>query len=245
MKNRTLHDFARLDSTNIHALKLAADGAEPGTVVWALEQVAGRGQYGRTFSSPAGGLYFSLLLRPDLPPERLPLVTLAVGLGCCLCLEQGCGIAPLLKWPNDLYVHGKKLGGILTETLSPVQGRKTTVVVGIGLNVNSMPSVFSPELAPLITSIKECTGAGRDLRELLERMVGVIEEQAQLLEENQDKLLAQWAQRDYLRGRFIKWYIGDSIITGRGCGLLEDGRYSLCDERGVLHSILAGTVKPG
>ena len=237
--------FTHLPSTNVHALELAAGGAQPETVVWALEQSGGRGQYRRSFASPAGGLYFSLILRPELAPEQLPLVTLAAGVGCCLCLERNHTVAPLLKWPNDLYVQGKKLGGILTETL-PVSDRKRPVIVlGVGLNVNSAPSYFPGELLDTVITLAEATGRRFDLQPLLLSLVDAICSQVQLLEQDRDNLLAQWDKRDYLKGQSVQWSSGHSVITGIGQGIRSDGRYGLKDPSGVVHSILAGTIKPG
>ncbi len=236
--------FPRLPSTNIYALDLAAGGAQPETVVWALEQSDGRGQYSRRFSSPAGGLYFSLLLRPDLPPEHLPLVTLAAGVGCCLCLEQNCAVAPLLKWPNDLYVNGKKLGGILTESLPVIGQQRPLVVVGVGLNVNSTPSCYPEELRSTVAALADITQRKYDLRNLLESLVEAILHQVRLLAENRDKLLAQWDRRDYLKNQSMQWSNGRSVISGIGQGIRSDGRYTLMEASGVLHSILSGTINP-
>jgi len=237
--------FKRLGSTNAHALQLAAEGAQPETVVWVLEQSAGRGQHGKAFSSPLGGLYFSLILKPDLLPERLPLITLAAGVACCLCLEDSCGISPLyLKWPNDLYFNRKKLGGILTESL-PVAGKgPSIVVVGVGLNINSVADDFPEPLVPLLTSVKTGTKKHYDLGRLLEQLVPAIVEQMHCLEKNQDKLLALWNRRDYLKGRSILWDNGRDRIPGIGIGILNDGRYSLRDRSGTIHKILAGTLQP-
>ncbi|MCF6186067.1 MAG: biotin--[acetyl-CoA-carboxylase] ligase [Desulfobulbaceae bacterium] len=237
--------FARLPSTNAYALELAAGGAQHKTVVWALEQSGGRGQYRRRFSSPVGGLYFSLILRPDLPSERLPLVTLAAGVGCCLCLEQNCAVAPLLKWPNDLYVNGKKLGGILTEGLPLVGPERPMVVVGVGLNVNSTSSDYPEELRPAVTTLADTTKKTFDLQRLLESLVDAILHQVHTLKENRVKLLAQWDRRDYLKEQSMQWSNGRSVISGIGQGVQSDGRYSMIDASGVLHSILAGTIKPG
>ncbi len=236
--------FARLPSTNVYALELAVGGARPETVVWALEQSGGRGQYNRRFSSPAGGLYFSVILRPDLPPEKLPLVTLAAGVGCCLCLEQNCAVAPLLKWPNDLYVNGKKLGGILTQSVPVVGRQRPTVVVGVGINVNSTPADFPNELLASVGTLAEVTRHEIDLKQLLEALVERIIHQVHILEDNRDKLLAQWDRRDYLKNQSMQWSTGHSVITGTGHGIQSDGRYSLVDASGSLHSILAGTIKP-
>lgn len=236
--------YSKVDSTNTIALELAAAGAETETVVWALSQSSGRGQYGREFASPEGGLYFSVILQSDLPPERLPLVTLAAGVGCCLGLEHHLTVYPLLKWPNDLYLQGKKVGGILTESLPLFRDNSTKVVIGIGLNVNSKRSDFTAENVHSVITLSETTHSTIDLRELLQVLVRQILLQVRLLERNQDKLLAQWNTRDYLKGRSVEWNNGRSIIVGWGQGILQDGRYGILDNDGFLHPVLAGTLKP-
>ncbi len=237
--------FERLGSTNAHALQLAAEGAPPKTVVWALEQSAGRGQYGKAFSSPRGGLYFSLILQPDLEPEKLSLITLAAGVACCLCLEKSCGVSPLfLKWPNDVYFNRKKVGGVLTESLAIPGKGPLTVVVGVGLNINSVADDFPEVLVPLLTSVKTATKKHHDLGSLLELLIAAIVEQMHCLEKNHDKLLALWNRRDYLKDRSALWDNGRDRIQGIGRGILDDGRYSLQDQSGTIHNILAGTLQP-
>ncbi len=236
--------FSHLPSTNTHALELATKGAHAGTVVWALSQSSGRGQYGRQFVSPSGGLYFSLILQPDLPAERLSLVTLAAGVGCCFCLEKRFKTFPLLKWPNDLYLNGRKLGGILTESLPLTNNQPSTVIVGVGLNVNTTASDIPKKLRSSTTSLIELTKQEIDLREILQFLVAEIMSQVNTLKEHQDKLLAQWNTRDYLKKQSVIWDNGRSVYSGYGQGILPDGRYSMRDVNGVLHSILSGTLKP-
>jgi len=235
--------FDQIASTNAYALRLAEQGAPQETVIWARTQTAGRGQYNRQFACPSGGLYFSLILQPDLPVSRLSLVTLAAGVGSCSSLEQMCAVAPLLKWPNDLYLHGRKLGGILTETLPFKKKQKATVIIGVGLNINSMSKDFSDELCSSVTSIADCTQQVFDLRMLLKSIVHEILGKIHILEKNQDKLLAQWQQRDYLKSQLLEWDNGQRVISGIGRGILDDGKYSLLDSAGTLHKIIAGTVR--
>jgi BirA family biotin operon repressor/biotin-[acetyl-CoA-carboxylase] ligase len=111
-----LHHFAIVDSTNSIALDLARQGAAQGTVVHADQQTGGRGRNGRQFCSPPGGLYFSVILRPELELVDFPLLTLAAGVGLCRGISKTTGVQLQLKWPNDLYFADKKLGGILTES---------------------------------------------------------------------------------------------------------------------------------
>ncbi len=136
----TLHLYDRLASTNQQAWELVAQGAGAGTVVIAREQVAGRGQWGRTWVSPPGGLYLSLVLEPDIPLREATLLTLASAWGILTSCDRW--QLPLqIKWPNDLVAHGAKVGGILTETRMEVaQGERSgdrairTAVIGIGIN---------------------------------------------------------------------------------------------------------------
>ena len=146
-----VHYFETLDSTNDLAKALAVQGAPEGTVVVAEAQTSGRGRLGREWDSPPGvGLYVSLVLRPMLPPMELPQITLTTAVAVVRAVRRVAGLAPGIKWPNDLLLNGKKLGGILTE-METESDRIRHVVVGLGLNVNN-PG-FPPELAATATSL--------------------------------------------------------------------------------------------
>ncbi len=128
--------FFKTDSTNRVALELGHAGEAEGAVVLAEEQTAGRGRAGRSwYSERAAGIYVTLLLRPKLAPVQAPLLTMMAGLSAHTAVQAVTGLAVDLKWPNDLLVRGKKMGGILTEMhAEPNQVR--FVIVGIGINVN-------------------------------------------------------------------------------------------------------------
>ena len=151
-----VHHFETLDSTNDLAKELAVQGAPEGTVVVAEAQTGGRGRLGREWDSPPGvGLYVSLVLRPMLPPMELPQITLTTAVAVVRAVRRVAGVAPGIKWPNDLLLNGKKLGGILTE-METESDRIRHVVVGLGLNVNN-PG-FPPELAATATSLTLTAG---------------------------------------------------------------------------------------
>ena len=148
---RDLRCLPELGSTNDHLKELARQGAPEGLVVLAERQTAGRGRLGRSFQSPAGlGLWMSILLRPDCPPERLPRVTALTAVACTGAIRSICGVEAGIKWPNDLVCRGRKLCGILTELESDGQG--LAVVIGIGLNVAHRREDFPPELRETGTS---------------------------------------------------------------------------------------------
>ena len=137
-------------STNSQLKELGRQGAPHGTVLWARTQSAGRGRMGRVFDSPEGGLYLSILWRPERKAEECLCLTPCAAVAISRCIEKNCGLSPEIKWPNDLQLKGKKLCGILTEGSFDAKGN-FFVVLGLGLNVNN-PS-FPPELAGRATSL--------------------------------------------------------------------------------------------
>lgn len=157
----SFHIFETLSSTNQTLWKFIDQGAIPGTVVIATQQSAGRGQWGRTWESEAGGLYLSVALEPNLSAENSLQLTLCSAWGIATALRSY-DVPVFLKWPNDLFLSGRKLGGILTETRVQ-QGKITKAVVGVGINwTNSVPDTginlqsfwVHDQLKPSITSLE-------------------------------------------------------------------------------------------
>ena len=151
---RNILYFEELGSTNTYVKELALTDAQEGTVVIADCQTAGRGRMDRSFQSPKGkGLYLTVLLRPQLPPERLAQVTARAGMAVCGAVERVCGVRPGLKWPNDPVLNGKKVCGILTELVTDGKGG-LCLVVGIGINVAQRLEDFTPEVAEMAASLE-------------------------------------------------------------------------------------------
>ncbi|MFT3836614.1 MAG: biotin--[acetyl-CoA-carboxylase] ligase [Myxococcaceae bacterium] len=151
---RTLHYEESVESTNSLAFELAQQGAFHGEIVVAEEQTKGRGRRGRGWVSPPGkNLYFSAILRPELPPARAPELTLVAAVALAETIREA-GAEAFIKWPNDVQVDGKKVAGILTE-LSADTERVHFVVVGVGVNLNLDAADFPPELRELATSLSE------------------------------------------------------------------------------------------
>ena len=151
---RNILYFEELGSTNTYVKELALTDAQEGTVVIADCQTAGRGRMDRSFQSPKGkGLYLTVLLRPQLPPERLAQVTALAGMAVCGAVERVCSVRPGLKWPNDPVLNGKKVCGILTELVTDGKGG-LCLVVGIGINVAQRLEDFTPEVAEMAASLE-------------------------------------------------------------------------------------------
>ena len=240
--------YEEADSTNRIARELIAEGCHSGTVVRAGKQSSGRGQYGRVFSSPPGGLYFSLILQADLQPEILPLVTLATGLACReVILAETC-LAAKIKWPNDLYLADRKVAGILCESVPDLQHSSfppsTWAIIGVGLNVNSRHDDFPFELQPNITTLRICSSKTYDLDSFLLELVAAIVAKIGMLQYDRSKVLAQWQEHDYLLDQKVIYSSGPVSLEGTGYGIGPEGGYRIRDALGNVHSIISGQLKP-
>lgn len=155
---RSVHYFDAVESTNATAFKLAADGAPHGELVIAESQTSGRGRRGRTWSSPPGvNLYVSAILRPELPPQRAPELTLVAAVALAETLREAGVAQAAIKWPNDVQIAGKKVAGILTE-LSAEPERVHFVILGIGVNLIARLQDFPPDVAALATTVAQARG---------------------------------------------------------------------------------------
>jgi BirA family biotin operon repressor/biotin-[acetyl-CoA-carboxylase] ligase len=237
--------FDKLDSTNRFALTQAEKGAPSGTTVAAVQQTGGRGRLGRDFSSPPGGLYFSIILRPEIHSDRLGLLSLSAGLACTRVIEEVSGCSLMLKWPNDLYLENRKLGGILCESAaySVREGRTPFFVAGIGINVNTPLERFDPDLRDRVISLFSLQKREYDLEYIMLRITENIMRYVKDPESGQQEIIAAWSKRDYLRGRRLRWHGPAALpVTGVGAGLLPDGRYLLCTENHGDVPVLGGTL---
>ena len=149
--------FSELDSTNQYLKELAKEGAKAGTVIIANKQSAGRGRLGRSFFSPEGtGIYMSILLRPEMELQKSVRITSMAAVAVARAIERVSGIEAKIKWVNDIFLNGKKVCGILTESgINAITGTLEYAVLGIGINVGTIQ--FPEELKDIATSIcNEC-----------------------------------------------------------------------------------------
>src|SRR5260221_11035218 len=155
---RDIRVFEETTSTNDVIEKLARDGVKEGVVVFAESQTKGRGRLGRKWISPAHkGLWFSILLRPDLRPQETTQLTVASATALRRAIESETKLKPEIKWPNDILIGGKKVAGILTE-LSAEVDRVKHVILGIGIDANQDADEFPADLRKTATSLKIETG---------------------------------------------------------------------------------------
>jgi len=221
-----------VDSTQTIARRLAAEGAAHGTVVVAAEQTQGRGRRGNSFYSPPGGLYVSIVLRPDLPPSRMPLISLAAGVAAAGTVRELAGIEPLLKWPNDVLVRGRKVCGILAELAAG------SAILGMGLNVNTPASDFSAELRTKMTSILAETSQPLDLSEVLDTLLAHLHRELS----DPDRIVSRWRATPSMLGGQVRVQTGDVALEGRAWDLDDDGALLLRLPSGAIRRLVAGEV---
>ncbi len=236
---KRIHRFAEVASTNEEAKRIAWEGAPEGTVVLAEAQTSGRGRRGRPWVSPAGNLYLSAILRPAIEPQAAPPLAPAMGLAVALAVEDVAPVTAQLKWPNDVLVGGRKVSGVLTESLIS-GGQLSAVVVGIGVNVG----VELPEtLAAIATTLSR--EAGRNVRRaemeeaLLQRMTEIY---ARFLDGGFAGLADEWGERDSLLAKPVRIDAGGRMIEGEGAGVAKSGALLVRAAGGVLQEIATGEV---
>jgi BirA family biotin operon repressor/biotin-[acetyl-CoA-carboxylase] ligase len=210
--------FSTIDSTNRALVEVAQSGAPEGTVFGADHQTAGRGRMGRSWTAPPGSsLLVSVLLRPDLPADRLHLVTAVVALAIADGCLEAAGFRPDLKWPNDLLVGDRKLAGVLAEADVGPAG-VAWVVVGFGLNVN-WPSPLPEDLAPIAVAANELAGGDVDRCDLLVAILRSLDGWYG----RWDDVVAAYRSRCATVGREVRVELAGETFTGTATALTDDG----------------------
>ena len=238
-----LEKVGRVGSTSELALERAREGSPEGLVIWAESQERGRGRLGRSWTSPPGcGLYFSVLLRPAVPGEHLASISLVAAVAMAEGLSGVCGLAVGLKWPNDLRIEGKKVGGILLD-FEPKGGKRPAVVAGIGINLRTPPGGFPEKFAERATSLE---GAGCRFPEEGEMIGGLLERLEQwyrtFLDSGFDPVRERWeALSDGIGSRVSVSLAGDPA-EGKMAGIDAAGRLLLDTGGGKLLSVDAGEI---
>lgn len=241
---RPLRYFDEVGSTNTEALRWAGEDAPQGAVVVADHQTAGRGRWGRSWSSAPGKLLqFSVVLRPALPLERSGLITTALGVACAEGIEAASGLATTIKWPNDVRVNGRKLCGILVET-HVAGSRLQAAVAGVGVNVGWSPDEVPHELRGAATSIAvEGPGIAIERVALLASILDALERRVLALHGGAPGLIEAASQRSDVLGTEVRVRLSDGAeITGTAERLTETGALLIHAPDGV-RTINVGEVE--
>jgi BirA family biotin operon repressor/biotin-[acetyl-CoA-carboxylase] ligase len=219
-------------STNDLAKSLANEGEEEGLVVTARTQVAGRGRMGRTWSSPEGGLYISVLLRPKVPVHDMLRMTVLACVPVAETIEEASGCTTTIKWPNDVEINGKKVAGLLVESAS--KGSEIAyLVLGIGINLNLEPgSIGIPEA----TSVSACSNKPIDREAFLNLLLYRLDTfYASFLKGSFE--MAEYMKRSSTVGSEVEVAMGGMTFTGKATGVDVTGALIIVSHDGKEHRL--------
>lgn len=224
-------------STNDVAWDMAIKGAVEGGVVLAEQQTKGRGRLNRSWFSPKRkGLYFSLVLRPQVEPSYAPMITIAASIAVSMAIIKCTGLSVWIKWPNDIFIDGKKAGGILTE-MSTELDRIKFVILGIGINTNLSEDDFPEELK------NKATGVKCDRLILLKEVLISIEKYYKMLNEKRyDDIKNEWKNLSFILGKRVKLAQGDKVYEGQAQGINKEGGLVLRGDDGFINEFSCGDV---
>jgi BirA family biotin operon repressor/biotin-[acetyl-CoA-carboxylase] ligase len=227
--------YEKLDSTNSAALDFAEKEGE-GLVVLANSQEKGRGRRGRVWISPAGvNIYMSIVLKPETNPADTTLITLMAAVACATALRNVTGIDVRIKWPNDLMVSDKKLGGILTE-LKVSRKKIAFVIVGIGINLNIDIETLPAEIRDLATSIRNETGKKYSRESVVAALLNEMSRWYSAFKKaDRETILSTW--------RSLNSTLGRQVVVAAGQGTYEGLAESVDDEGMLLLRLRSGEVK--
>lgn len=217
---------------------------EAGLVVIARHQTAGRGRVGRRWASlPGQQLQFSVVIHLPGPPQDYGAASLVAGLSVAEEIERTLGLAPRLKWPNDVLLGGRKVCGILIES-RPGPGGQARLVVGIGINCLGSARDFAPELQGILTTLAEATGRPVDSEGLFAAVLERLDLNfGRMSAGERPALLDAWRARADLAGRRVRFAIGRGTREGRAAGIDAEGRLLIDTAEGARHTHASGEVE--
>lgn len=236
--------YDRVSSTNELAMSLATkNDLWANTVIIADSQEKGKGRLGRTWiSQPGGNIYMSLAFKPRLDTKDATMLTLLTAVACAHAIRKISGLPVSIKWPNDLILSGKKLGGILTEIRADID-KVSLAVVGIGINVNMEEKDFTDEIRSIATSIKEESGKYCSRNELVLEILRQFERFYDILiKQGKHSLLDEWKTLSSTINKNVKVVIGDETVIGFVEDVDDNGMLILKLRSGLLRQISAGDI---
>ncbi len=241
--NREFMFLQKSESTNNELKRRIREKSEPiFEVICAREQTGGRGRLGRSFFSPAGGLYFSLSYPLTGKEKNIPFMTLLAGLCVSLALEELSGVKTRIKWPNDIYLGDRKLGGILCES---VAGKSLTAVVGIGINLSLKKEDIPPELSDILTSFSVEGLESPDEKMLINSIARRLDEyiyDRNELSEVKEETLEALRNRSYSIGKTVKYTVGDTVLEGLITNIMKTGAAEMTLPDGTVKEIFCGEI---
>ena len=201
---KELFVFKEVSSTNTLARFLSMNGIDDGSVIISEKQTNARGRSGKSWESPLGGVWLSIVLNPHVDYAKLPLITLATGVAVAKTLEKVGVENPEIKWPNDIMINGKKVCGILTEAITKLNTIEN-VIIGVGIDANLDVEDFPEELQAGTTTLQKELGRKGSENLLIKTFLEEFEEISELFDhEGYEEILKEWRKRSYSIGKIVE-----------------------------------------
>ncbi|MBR2666281.1 biotin--[acetyl-CoA-carboxylase] ligase [Methanobrevibacter sp.] len=201
---KNLYVFDEVKSTNTVAKFLAMNGAENGTVVISEKQTDAKGRSGKAWASPIGGIWLSLIVKPNVDYSKLPMITIGTGVAVAKAIERTGITSAEIKWPNDIIIHDKKVCGILTEAVTTFN-TIDSVIIGVGIDANIDIEDFPEELQDGTTTLANELGRKEDENVLIRLFLEEFEKIAETFNNGDyESILKDWRKRSYSVGKIVE-----------------------------------------
>ncbi|OGW34225.1 MAG: biotin--[acetyl-CoA-carboxylase] ligase [Nitrospirae bacterium GWC2_56_14] len=245
LKTRTIGKdirlFAEVVSTNTLAMEAASQGAAEGTVIIAETQTGGKGRLGRQWISPQGNLYLSVILRPNIPTHKAPLITLVGAVAVASAIRKHCSVPAAIKWPNDILISGKKVAGLLTE-MSAEPDRIRHIALGIGIDVNMELQELPQDVRMHTTTLANEAGAKIDRKALVQQLLQDLEHWYRIFLTSEAEVLKEWEQLNMTIGCRVTVSGMGEIFEGLAQGIDQEGRLKVALDDNTIRIVAAGDV---
>lgn len=252
---KEIHYLNKIDSTNTYAKELAAAGCDEGTIVVAEEQTKGRGRLGRFWNSDnRKGVWMSIIFKPDITPTEANIFTIGASVAVVLGIKNTTGILSGIKWPNDILLVDKKVGGILTELKCEGNFVKY-VIVGVGINVNQGEEDFSKDIRKKATSIKiyresiEISDGKSERNNIIRRsdiIKGILTEMEvvynSIINKEINDIIDKWKKYSAVLGKDITVISNKGEFTGKAEDIALDGRLIVKGTDGTKYALVSGEI---
>lgn len=242
---KSIHYLDECTSTQTIAHELARNGAEDGTIVTTENQSAGRGRMDRPFKSTKGkGIWVSIIIRPDIPPHQAPQFTLVAAVAVVHAMKSLYkNFTPVIKWPNDILINGRKSTGILTEMIAEID-HVQALIVGIGINVNQQLNDFPEELQSIATSVSIEEDKEVDRAQLIAELLNYLEKYTdQYLEQGFTPIKALWEEVSGTIGKRIKATTLREVIEGEAIGITDQGVLEIRLDDGSIKGVYSADIE--
>lgn len=241
---QAIHYEHSVTSTQEIAHKHALNGADEGTIIIADEQTSGRGRLGRSWHSPKGnGIWMSIILRPNIPPQKAPQLTLLAAVSVVQGIEEVTGLDAQIKWPNDILIDGKKVVGILTE-LQAEADRVNSVIIGVGINVNTPEEMFPEDISKIATSLKVESGKEIERAHLVRAIMENLEKLYYLyLEHGFAPIKLLWEGSAASLGKRVRVRTITGELYGKAQGITDEGVLLVEDDEGEVHRVYSADIE--